>query len=52
MKRTRNDKVATPLRVRALLVSLRANHSMPAIGNMNVNVKKAKLVARGIAAVV
>ena len=52
MKRTRNSKVTAPLRVRAPLVSVRANHSMAAIGNMKVNVEKAKLLARGIAAVV
>ena len=52
MKRTRNIKVTAPLRVRAPLVSVRANHSMAAIGNMKVNVEKAKLLARGIAAVV
>ena len=52
MKRTRNDKVSTPLKVRVPLVSVRANHSTPAIGNMNMNVEKAKLVIRGIAAVV
>ncbi len=52
MRMTRNSKVTAPLRVRVRLVSVRANHSMPAIGNRNMNIEKAKLVARGIAAVV
>ena len=52
MRMTRNSKVTAPLRARAPLLSVRANHSMPAIGNVNVNIEKAKFVVRGIAAVV